>query len=368
LHLESLQPYSSEGIDGYRATFSASAVVTSSLYNQAGVEDEFVLLKEAAAEGSPVALAGEAFLKAGEAVGWPGEVTLAPSVLDTAKPRSAFTGQLTMVEGSDEHLAVRQARANEANEAARARAAAQEAASRRLRDEQLATERAAEEVRAAKVRAAAQQAQAAAAADAARLETERQVRLEQEAEARRREETARQEAEARRAQEVRLGSGRVPTGREVTVRLQTALRSDAAAVEDRFIVTTVEDIVVDRRVLVPAGATLRGAVAEVQSAGRANRTARLDLRFDLLSVGSRSFPMRGRAEMKGSGLKGDTKKAGIAAGIGAVVGGILGGAKGAAIGAGAGGGGTLAVTEGQEVDLPAGAQFKVKFDSAVDLP
>lgn len=367
ISLQAVEPYVAEGAQGYRARFIGSGLVTSTLYVQTGVEDEYVLLREAAAQGSLVPLTGDAILKPNGAGGWTGNVSLEPSLLDTAKPRDAFAGQQTLVEGSAEHLALRDAKAANEVKEAQARAAAQERTNHRLVEEQQARERAAEEARAAQARLVAQQTQAAAAA-AARADAERQQHLQQLAEAREREEAARQEAEALRAREAKVGSGRVPKGKEVTVRLQTALRSDTVAVEDRFMVTTVEDVVVDGRVLVPAGATLRGAVAAVQAAGRANRTARLDLRFDLLSVGSRSFPMRGRAEVKGSGLKGDAKKVGIGAGIGAVVGGILGGAKGAAIGGAAGGGGTLAATEGQEIDLPAGAQLRIKFDSPVDLP
>ena len=47
-------------------------------------------------------------------------------------------------------------------------------------------------------------------------------------------------------------------------------------------------------------------------------------------------------------------KIGAGAGVGAIIGGILGGVKGALAGILIGGGGTIAATEGKEVELPPG--------------
>ena len=63
--------------------------------------------------------------------------------------------------------------------------------------------------------------------------------------------------------------GVVPTGQELDVRLQTPLDSETANVEDRFETTTAVDLTQDGRVLVPAGAIIRGVV---QSVDRASRT------------------------------------------------------------------------------------------------
>ena len=290
-------------------------------------------------------------------------MSLDPTPLGNLRPRDAFDGHQTLVEGSAEHQAYREALA--AREAVDRRAALD--AQRRLVDEQRAREqRVAEEARAAQVRLAEQQAQAAVV-ERARLEAERREQASREEEARQREDAQRRLAEAARAQDSRIVAGRVPKGEEVAVRLVDGLRTDRVSVEDSFTVTTAEDIVVDGRVLVPAGATIRGVVAAVQPATRTNRKAKLDLTFDLLTIGSRSFSMRGRANMSGRGLKGDGVKAGVGAGIGAIVGGILGGGKGAALGGAIGGGGAIAATEGQEINLPSGSQFRVKFESAVEL-
>ena len=156
---------------------------------------------------------------------------------------------------------------------------------------------------------------------------------------------------------------------QTTVRLTRRLRTDALQVEDRFETITIEDIIVSGRVVVPAGATLRGVVAMVEPANRTNRNAKLDLRFDLLTIGTQSFPIRARATrvLTSSGVRNDAVKVGAGAAAGAVIGAILGGGKGAAIGGAIGGGGTLAVTDGREIDLAPGSTLRVAFDSAVEF-
>ena len=163
--------------------------------------------------------------------------------------------------------------------------------------------------------------------------------------------------------------GSIPRGAETTVRLTRRLRTDALQVEDRFETITIEDIIVSGRVVVPAGATLRGVVAMVEPANRTNRNAKLDLRFDLLTIGTQSFPIRARATrvLTSSGVRSDAVKVGAGAAAGAVIGAILGGGKGAAIGGAIGGGGTLAVTDGREIDLASGSTLRVAFDSAVEF-
>ncbi len=53
---------------------------------------------------------------------------------------------------------------------------------------------------------------------------------------------------------------------------------------------------------------------------------------------------------------------GAGAGVGAVIGGLLGGTKGAIAGILAGAGGTIAATEGKQVELPTGQVLRVKLD------
>jgi hypothetical protein len=50
-----------------------------------------------------------------------------------------------------------------------------------------------------------------------------------------------------------------------------------------------------------------------------------------------------------------------------IIGGILGGVKGALAGILIGGGGTIAATEGKDVELPAGTVLRVRLDSGLNL-
>jgi hypothetical protein len=72
--------------------------------------------------------------------------------------------------------------------------------------------------------------------------------------------------------------------------------------------------------------------------------------------------------IEGEGIRGEVGRTGAGAGVGAVIGGILGGVKGAVLGAVIGGGGTIAATEGKEVDLPQGTVLRVRLDSPLELP
>ena len=162
----------------------------------------------------------------------------------------------------------------------------------------------------------------------------------------------------------------IPSGTEIDVRLQTPLNSGTAQVEDYFEATTVVDMVAnDGRVLVPAGSVMRGVVTTVEPATRTNRTARLAVNFDRLTVNGRTYEMRGTVTeaIEGSGIKGEAVRIGAGAGVGAIIGGILGGGKGALAGILIGGGGTIAATEGKEVELEQGSVLRVRFDSAVQL-
>ena len=162
----------------------------------------------------------------------------------------------------------------------------------------------------------------------------------------------------------------IPSGTEIDVRLQTPLNSGTAQVEDYFEATTVVDMVAnDGRVLVPAGSVMRGVVTTVEPATRTNRTARLAVNFDRLTVNGRTYEMRGTVTeaIEGSGIKGEAVRIGAGAGVGAIIGGILGGGKGALAGILIGGGGTIAATEGREVELEQGSVLRVRFDSPVQL-
>ena len=165
------------------------------------------------------------------------------------------------------------------------------------------------------------------------------------------------------------GEVEIPTGTEMDVRLTDALDSGTAKVEDRFEATTLVDLNVDGRLAVPAGSVTRGVITAVEPATRTNRTARLTVSFDQVTVDGRAYPIRGTVTqaLEGEGIRGEAGRVGAGAGVGAILGGILGGFKGAMAGILIGGGGTIAATEGKELRLPQGSVLRVRFDSAARI-
>jgi TolA-binding protein len=165
------------------------------------------------------------------------------------------------------------------------------------------------------------------------------------------------------------GALEIPAGTEIDVRLSNNLNSGTAQVEDRFEATTLVDLNVNGRTAVPAGSVMRGVVTAVEPATRTNRTARMTVSFDQVTVNGRAYPMRGTVTeaIEGEGIRGETARVGTGAGVGAIIGGILGGFKGALAGILIGAGGTIAATEGKEVELPQGSVLRVRVDSPVQI-
>lgn len=167
----------------------------------------------------------------------------------------------------------------------------------------------------------------------------------------------------------RSAPGEIPVGQEIDVRLQTRLNSGTAQVEDRFEATTVVDLYQDERVLVPAGSVLRGVVRSVDPATRTDRKGSLTLAFDRMTVRGREYPIRATVTqaLESEGIRGEMARIGTGAGVGAIIGGIIGGVRGVIAGLIIGAGGTIAATEGKDVDLPAGTVLRVRFDSPVTI-
>lgn len=167
----------------------------------------------------------------------------------------------------------------------------------------------------------------------------------------------------------RSSSVEIPVGTEIDVRLQNTLNSGTAQVEDRFEGTTLNDVSVDGRVAIPAGSLFRGVVSAVEAGTRTNRTSKMTVSFDQVTIDGRSYPIRGTVTqaIEGEGIRGEAGRTAAGAGVGAIIGGILGGFKGALAGILIGGGGTIAATEGKEVELPQGSVLRVRMDSPVQI-
>jgi hypothetical protein len=161
----------------------------------------------------------------------------------------------------------------------------------------------------------------------------------------------------------------VPAGTELDVRLQNSLNSGTAQVEDRFEATTLVDLNVNGRVLIPAGSVMRGVVTAVEPATRTNRTAKMTVSFDQVTVNGRAYPLRATVTqaIEGEGIRGEATRAGAGAAVGGIIGAVLGGVKGAVLGVLIGGGGTIAATEGKEVELPQGTVLRVRVDAPLQI-
>ena len=166
---------------------------------------------------------------------------------------------------------------------------------------------------------------------------------------------------------------RIPSGTRATVALRGWLSSADANVGDAFEAELVNDILVEGEIVVPAGATFVGRVADVERARDMSRGGKLTLVIDRLASGSGDSTaalatVTGVAE--GGKLEGEDdkgKRAGIGGAIGGVLGAIIGGTAGFLVGLVVGAGGAIAGGRGKDVELPEGTYLLVKFDGQVDV-
>jgi hypothetical protein len=171
----------------------------------------------------------------------------------------------------------------------------------------------------------------------------------------------------RPAVDERVSATEIPVGTEFDVRLQSRLNSGTARVEDRFDATTIVPYERNGRMLVPAGSVMRGVVTSVTPASRGvSRKGELTLVFDRFSIDGRTYSIRATVMQALQG-EGDVGKVAAGAGVGAIIGGLLGGVRGALTGVLIGGGGTVAATEGNEVDLAPGTVLRVRLDAPLDV-
>ncbi len=156
----------------------------------------------------------------------------------------------------------------------------------------------------------------------------------------------------------------LPTGTELPLKLETAVASDTAQLEDPVRASLRRNVVVDDVTVLPAGTDLTGVVTAAERAGKVKGRARVAFRFTSVAVDAEQYDVRTSAVSRTARAtkKQDAAKIGIGAGAGAVIGGIAGGGKGAAIGSVVGGGagtGMVLATRGEEVRLAAGTPVTV---------
>ncbi len=159
----------------------------------------------------------------------------------------------------------------------------------------------------------------------------------------------------------------------IGIRLDTAISSQTAKVEDKVIARVARDVTVDGRTAILAGTQLEGNVTMVERGGKFKSPGRLAIKFHtvILADGTR-VPMQTEAISRAgeSPANAATAKVGAGAVIGAIIGSMLGGRKGAAIGTAAGAaGGTAAVaaSDANEAIIPAGAALTVRLTAPVTI-
>ena len=160
----------------------------------------------------------------------------------------------------------------------------------------------------------------------------------------------------------------LPVGTEIEVRLQKALSSATAKIEERFEATTITDVNRANELVIPAGSVARGFVSSVTAAGRLNRKGSITLSFDQMVINGKRPPMRASLVrvIEGSGAE-DAKRVGAGAVVGGIIGGMLGGGKGALAGVMIGAGGTVAATEGSNAELPVGTILRIRLDQPLEV-
>jgi hypothetical protein len=164
----------------------------------------------------------------------------------------------------------------------------------------------------------------------------------------------------------------VPSGTDLVLTLETPVSSETARADQPVRARVAKPVVIGGMEVIPAGATVTGAVVSAERAGRVKGRASVAMRFNEVIVMNTPYRIATeRISRLAAATKGeDAKKIGIAAGVGTAIGAIAGGKKGAAIGAGIGGGagtGAVLATRGEEVTISAGATLRTKITETVRI-
>jgi hypothetical protein len=167
-------------------------------------------------------------------------------------------------------------------------------------------------------------------------------------------------------------------GSFVDLAVSDTLSSRFTKVGDGFTAAVVADVKdAQGRVVIPAGATVRGTVTGVKPAPNPRTPGTLTLSLSSVSVGGTSYPIDARIDSletvrQGRGVTGgDAAKVGVGAAAGAILGRVLGkNTKGAVIGGVVGGAvGAGVAVQGKDADivLPKGAHINASLASPLTV-
>src|SRR5216683_8215733 len=180
----------------------------------------------------------------------------------------------------------------------------------------------------------------------------------------------------------------IPSGTRLPLILHNAVTTRNAKPGDPVYLETLFPVVVDSRILIPAGSYVQGEILEARRPGKVKGTGEIRVRLNSMilpngyAVDFNAVPTNagtgGNESTDSEGkIHGDTDKGGDvgtvvkSTGIGAAIGAIAGqGAKGAGIGAGVGAAAGLAavlLTRGPELELPRGSTMDVVFERELSL-
>lgn len=157
----------------------------------------------------------------------------------------------------------------------------------------------------------------------------------------------------------------------IGIRLDYAVSSRTAKVEDRISATVSRHVMVDGRVAIPEGARLEGTITSVDRGGKFRERPRLGLQFDtmILTDGTRMSIKTDTIVREGDSPSADAAaRVGAGTAAGAVIGSVLGGKKGAVIGGvtgAAAGTATVMAGDGNETALKSGAPLTVRLTDAL---
>ena len=164
----------------------------------------------------------------------------------------------------------------------------------------------------------------------------------------------------------------VPSGTQLSIRLNDEVDSEKAQVGDVFHGSISAPVTVGEETVIPTTADVEGRVVEVKSAGRFAGQSVLTLELTKLTMSGKTYSLQTSQWTKSGNGRGKSTaaKVGGGAAVGAVLGGIFGGGKGAAIGAAAGAGagtGVSAATKGQQIILKPEAVIAFQLQGPVTV-
>ena len=165
----------------------------------------------------------------------------------------------------------------------------------------------------------------------------------------------------------------VPADSVIGLQIDSFVTTDRAQVEDDVQARVTRDVMVSRRIAIPAGSVVSGSVVMVERAGQLRGTARLGVRFHTVVFDDGvEVPIVTETVYREGGSRGRDNAAKIGGGAvaGAILGAIFGGGRGAAIGGAAGAaGGTAAAAAGdaEPATLAAGTTLTVRLSRPVSV-